>query len=1315
MKIKYILSVLFIFMAARFSFSQQWLTHQYTGLNGLPSANVYDITQDNMGRIWMTTRGGITCYDGLLWKNYNVADGLPVLSFEYVRIDPENRVWALSKEGQGELYVTYFDGNRWITLNPPDNSTLRDSAFSSFDVITTRGADNPVIIVGTRGSGVLRWENGKWTSINTGNGLSSNQVNGIARLNQRLYVATDNGLSVINPDQTVDHRPDQILDLPSLPSPEIKGIVVESKDKFPDYPLKNSRIWLYGHRWLLGFEENEGEKPHTRVYNPLNTVFTVEAKYVRLQPDYRGGLYIGNHEELYYFNYENGKTQIITLQNNMVGRGTNGMFIDFEKTIWVACDRGVTKIAGRAFTSYQMKNGLLEDEVSAILEYEPGKFVLGHNNGFTFYDQTTGKFQKLPVIGKSKEGFSLCRVLDMHIDSKKCIWAAMGRSGVAKINPKRELQWFGEQHGLIDNVVSLWVGPGDKIWAASEAGIYQREGARFVPAPWGPLSRTSIRRFFGENKQLRFMAGQGTGVYVLNNKTNQWENYSVEGNSKINAVYAIYKDKKDRLLIGTLAGLYTLRGKKIMKFKEKDFEVHRPVYFLVEDLEKRLWVGTDHGVIRWDGNKVIYYSVPNGLIGLETNRAAGIIDNTGKLWIGTNRGLSIYDETFDNHDRSISLPKVFLVKLEIGNQTIPPDRLTSNQPLTFDYKNNTVAIHFRGISFLDESKILFSHKLDGFDENWLDEHYPYNQVIRYTNLSPGTYRFHIKVRNVMGVWSEVVSSPGITITKPFYREWWFFLVLLLPLGLIFYSFFHFLSARRSAALLEQLVEERTGQLRASEKQYRTLFDESRDTIFTASEKGRVLDINPAGVELAGYASREELLNSGIDPNLFFSQKDLLAIYKEIKRKGYIKDFEMQITRKDGETRTTLVTATPVLGDSGEFRGVHGIARDITEKKRLRQQLEQAQKMEAIGTLAGGIAHDFNNILSVITGYIELSLDDLPEDTIVRANLDQVLIAAGRAKELVNQILTFSRQSHKERKPLRIALLLKEVLKLLRSSLPTTIEIRRDIRAESAVVLADATQIQQVVMNLCTNAAHAMRKKGGLLQVGLHEVVIDETAALAYNDLKPGNYLELAVTDNGHGIAPDILKRIFEPYFTTKKKGEGTGMGLAVIHGIVKSHDGEITVYSEPGKGTVFHVLLPTVKENADIQADSGEFIPAGKSEHILFVDDEKLLVEVGKRLLQRLGYRVTAKSSSREALDAFRASPGDFHMVITDLTMPYLTGIDLTKEIRKLRPDIPIILCTGYSEVVTPKHIERLRIQKLLLKPVTRNNLGEAIREALEK
>ncbi|MBA4395533.1 MAG: hybrid sensor histidine kinase/response regulator, partial [Desulfobacca sp.] len=382
------------------------------------------------------------------------------------------------------------------------------------------------------------------------------------------------------------------------------------------------------------------------------------------------------------------------------------------------------------------------------------------------------------------------------------------------------------------------------------------------------------------------------------------------------------------------------------------------------------------------------------------------------------------------------------------------------------------------------------------------------------------------------------------------------------------------------------------------------------------------------------------------------------------------------------------------------------------REKMEKLLQEAQKLEAIGTLAGGIAHDFNNILSAIIGYAGLmQLAEIPQDSPLGSYLEGIIRAGDRAKDLVSQILTFSQDNEKERRPVRLSFIIKEVIKFLRASLPSTIKIHQDLSKETSTILANATQMHQVLMNLCTNAAQAMREKGGSLDVELAEVVLDAEEATHHPELKVGPYVKLSVIDSGHGMSPEILERIFEPYFTTKAKGEGTGLGLAVTHGIIKNHDGAIYAKSELGKGSRFEVYLPVYEPgDFEVRLVAEEPLPQG-NERVLFVDDEPTLLEIGKKILKRLGYQVEVRTGSLEALEVFRANPDDFDLVITDLTMPNMTGDRLAKELLAIRPGIPIILCTGFSQVVNQEKAKSMGIKEWVMKPLTVRNLAETVRK----
>ncbi len=511
-------------------------------------------------------------------------------------------------------------------------------------------------------------------------------------------------------------------------------------------------------------------------------------------------------------------------------------------------------------------------------------------------------------------------------------------------------------------------------------------------------------------------------------------------------------------------------------------------------------------------------------------------------------------------------------------------------------------------------------------------------------------------------------------------------------------------------------------LRESEERFRAIFEQAAVGIAHNDPEGNFVRANQRFCDLLGY-SHEQL--NDLSVNDITHPDDLEVGSEEIEKllagKKQVHTMEKRFLRKNGTEMWGKVTVSLVRNGAGRPKYFIGILEDITEqkvmqaeKKRLEIQLRQAQKMEAVGTLAGGIAHDFNNILGAIIGYAEmLQMYDVPEDSPMRPNLDQVLKAGHRAKDLVKQILAFSRQSEKELKPVQLHPIVKEVIKFLRATLPATIEIRQQIDAATGAVLADTTQIHQVIMNLCTNAHHAMWEHGGILDVSLAQIKINEREASQFEELDPGVYLKISVSDTGHGMTPDILDRIFDPYFTTKEKGVGTGMGLAVVHGIIKRHKGAISVDSHPGKGTRFNVYIPVIEGQAGLEPEAFEPLPMG-NERILFIDDELALADLGKQMLERLGYHVETRTSPSEACELFNNRPGHFDLVITDMTMPQMTGEELTKELIDIQPDIPVILCTGFSEKMSVAKARLLGIRGFLLKPITIRDLADTVRNVLD-
>ncbi len=513
------------------------------------------------------------------------------------------------------------------------------------------------------------------------------------------------------------------------------------------------------------------------------------------------------------------------------------------------------------------------------------------------------------------------------------------------------------------------------------------------------------------------------------------------------------------------------------------------------------------------------------------------------------------------------------------------------------------------------------------------------------------------------------------------------------------------------ATVRDITERR--QLEEDQIRLSTAIEQASETVVITDPAAKIQFVNPAFEHITGY-SREEAI--GQNPRILQSGKHDRAFYKEmwsVLLQGKPWHGHLINKKKDETYYEEEVTISPVTTSGGKIINYVAVKRDVTNEISLEKQLRQAMKLEAIGTLAGGIAHDFNNILSAILGYGELAQRQLPENHLVAKHLEQILKAGNRAADLTKQILTFSRQDEGELKVVAVQPLVREVLKLLRSSLPTTIDIKQDLSAPDVLILADPTQIHQVLMNLCTNAKFAMGDDGGTLSVSLDQLVVSSSSAISLHpDIRHGNYLDLEVRDTGCGMDDLVLENIFDPFFTTREQGQGTGLGLSVVYGIVKKHHGEITVSSEPDKGTSFHVYLPVITEEGEPEGLKNDVVPGG-NERILIVDDDSDIAEIIAKLLIPLGYQATIFTSSIEALKQFKATPEAFDLIITDMTMPHMTGKKLATELMAIRPEFPVILCTGYSESVDKTEAKSLGIRELLMKPFVKNELEKAIRNAL--
>ncbi|MBF0228665.1 MAG: PAS domain S-box protein [Desulfamplus sp.] len=496
-------------------------------------------------------------------------------------------------------------------------------------------------------------------------------------------------------------------------------------------------------------------------------------------------------------------------------------------------------------------------------------------------------------------------------------------------------------------------------------------------------------------------------------------------------------------------------------------------------------------------------------------------------------------------------------------------------------------------------------------------------------------------------------------------------------------------------------------LKKSEEQYRVLIENIPDALYRTDVEGKILFMSRSSKSISGYAVKE-VIGKKITDLFYINPYERNDFISMIEQNGYVNNYEEKLKRKDGTIWWASTNAHFFKDENGNVLGIEGVFRDVTEKKMLESQLRQAQKMESIGTLTGGIAHDFNNILNIMLGNAELAMEDIEKYTPAYHKIEAIKAAGQKASSIVKQLLSFSRKTEMELKPINITPIVRESIQLLRATIPSNIEINGNIQPDiNDTILGNSTQIHQIIINLCVNASHAMEKmEEGKIDISVENIVVDKS-----------ENLKITVTDSGIGIAPEIIDKIFDPYFTTKPVDKGTGMGLAVVHGIVKNHNGVIKAHSKPSNGTTFTILFPLHGQKSTVD-DNTEALQENLyhgTERILLVDDDEFIVDMTNEMLERLGYKVESKGDPEEALELFMANPSAFDLIITDMTMPNMTGAKLAQKVKQIRADIPIIVSSGYTSELNEEKARETGIAAYLMKPVSMQELGQTIRDVLDK
>ncbi|MFH1161080.1 MAG: ATP-binding protein [bacterium] len=774
-------------------FSQQYFTRTYSEVDGLSSSMVFDAEQDSTGQIWFATRSGISSYDGHSWHNYSVTEGLNPSSYIALKVDAKGEIWALPQKG--ELCVVLFNDSTWESYACKPTQKITGS-FTAFDVSYDK--DEVVLAIGTSQSGFFIFQKGRWNHFTMGNGLSGNRVNGVQAIGDQVYVATDKGISLIR-NSSVNNDLNQLY---KFPTHDIHAIAIEQP---VDLTGKNTKIWLLSDGWLGVIQDNKFSVKasgfHLIVTEPPANAF--------IHPDRTKGVYFGNTYYLYYLPPE-GRMELLGRQKGLVSEGATSVFTDRENNIWITGLRGITRIPSKRFSGYTTSDGLLDNEVASALEISSGKYIFGHHGGLTILEN--GKFRHLNLDPGGKMPPQEMRVQDMALDGSGNLWLAVSYLGLARMDNQERIRWYRKEQGLEGNVVSVCPMPDGKIYATNDKNLYE---LNTFDNKFRLLSRrknkdSGIRKLFPGNGDTLYLATFTHGL-IARVKDKEYLHISRESRSS-NSIYAFFEDSKHQKWVGTADGLFFVKDTILERFQTNQFAIHRPVYLILEDRLGRMWYGTDNGIYRWDNHSMEHFTIHQGLSGHEINRDAGIVDHLGRLWFGTNNGLTLYREEYDDDKHQIPPPLISLSTLEVNGKSRD---LNAKQIL--GSRENNLLFNFRAVSFIDETRIYYQCKLEGFDSDWSKEFLSPENQFRYTNLHPGKYRFCIKARNAIGIWSEPVCSAEILIRHPFWLQWWFLLLLTAAIALGLSFGVRFLVIKRYNLRLSKMVAIRTRELRRSEK------------------------------------------------------------------------------------------------------------------------------------------------------------------------------------------------------------------------------------------------------------------------------------------------------------------------------------------------------------------------------------------------------------------------------------------------------------------------------------------------------------------
>jgi len=1240
-------------------------------------------------------------------------DGLPQNSISSIARTRDGFVWLASEEG-----LIRFDGARFRVLNPSNTAALSRS-----QMLSLAAAHDGALWIGTAGSGLLRHDRGAFRSFTMRDGLPSDRVQAIAVDRAgNAWAGTNAGLARIDPagKVSVHNRAngfpsDEILSIAATDAGDVwigtpAGLVRIQSDKLRVYgtadglpvpvvrvvrPARRGGVWVGTPAGIVHYDGTQFRPLDARLSKTPVTAIAEEPGGAVWIGTNSNGLHRWVNGRLETLNNSSGAADIIWSLDvdaeGVVWAGTNGRgllqlrqapFIPFgtpeglsgditlamletrNSDRWIGtAGAGLNRVsANGAVTRFGPREGLDAIVILSLAELPNGTLLVGGQNG-SLARYTNDRFTD---IGR-RLGLRNS-VMAILPDSSGGFWLGLAGGGVMHVDDSGRTSVINADQGLAENfVMALHRTPNGVIWAATRQGLSRIVNGSTTDVPAvRQTAGIAVAGFHARPDGSVWVATQGRGVARIAGDSAVFIDRS-HGLCE-DLIHAIVDDGSGNIWMTSNKGIFRVATRELEEF----FEARR----------KR--VGC------------VLYDTEDGMRSREANGGfmpASARLRDGRLMFPTMQGAVVFDPA--QFRSPPPMPQVVIESAVLGADTI---LVASGSPLRIETDDRNLGVRFTAPFFSSPDRLRFRFMLEGFDKDWREA--GALRAAHYTNLPPGEYTFHVMVGNDEAGWRNAAAVLPVVVPAHYYETWWFYLLCGLALAASAWSVHrHRLNvAARNAARLSALVEERT----RAEERYRDLFENASDMVFTSSLDGTILSWNAEAERLTGFR-KQEAIGSPIG-----------SILPQIGDISNLARRDLSFTRRNGEP-AAIEIATRVIREDGVAIGYQLIGRDVYEWRRMQLQLQQAAKMEAIGQLAGGIAHDFNNLLTVITSASEMVRADLPEQSPLRGDVDQIRAAADNAAALTRQLLAFSRRQVLQPRLLDMNQKVTNVVAMLRRVIGVNITVEVDLVEHVWPLYADAVQLEQVLMNLALNARDAM-PNGGTLRLRTRNIDMNAATARALR-MPAGRYVELAVEDTGLGIDPSVVPHLFEPFFTTKEAGLGTGLGLATVYGVVKQSGGHIVVDSRPGTGTRFLVYLPATEtaQRTDAVEARRESTPVNVRRHatILLVDDEPAVSHLAHKILARSGFSVKVAPSGREALRILDET-GPVDLLLTDIMMPGMNGRELAQAVLKRHAGTAILYMSGYTEDEVIRRGELPRGEQFISKPFTPAGLVNAVLAALK-